>query len=74
MLLTLYGYTKTAEQRIIIQQYGDRYNDILAVDSWAVTFGIARRGLRSKNITQNSQNQGFWKFWSIAAERLCCCV
>jgi len=28
-----------------------------------------------KNITQNSQNQGFWKFWSIAAERLvCCCV
>ena len=28
-----------------------------------------------KHITQNSQNQGFWKFWSIAAERLvCCCV
>ena len=33
------------------------------------------QGRGPKNITENSQNQGFWKFWSIAAERLvCCCV
>jgi len=43
-------------------------------------FGCDRpnEGIRAggpKNITQNSQNQGIWKFWSIAAERLvCCCV
>jgi len=34
---------KTAEQRTKIQQYGDYYT--LAVVAWAVTFGIARRGL-----------------------------
>jgi len=41
-LLTLYGHIKTAEQRTIIQQYGDWYT---AVDGWAVTFGTVRRGL-----------------------------
>jgi len=35
------GHIKTAEQRAIIQQYGDT----LAVDGRAVTFGTARRGL-----------------------------
>jgi len=33
---------KTAEQRTIIQQYDDWYT---VVDEWAITFGIARRGL-----------------------------
>jgi len=41
--LALYGHIETAEQRTIIQQYGDWYT--LAVDGWAVTFGTARRGL-----------------------------
>jgi len=36
--LTLYGQIKTAEQRTIIQQYGDWY---MVVDGWAVTFGTA---------------------------------
>jgi len=39
--LTLYGHSKTAQQRTIIQQYRDRY---MAVNGWAVTFGTARRG------------------------------
>jgi len=40
--LTLYGYTKTAEQRTIIQH---TVIGTLAADGWAVTFGTARRGL-----------------------------
>ena len=33
------------------------------------------RAMGPKNITQNSQYQGFWKFWPITAERrVCCCV
>ena len=42
--LTLYGHIKTAEQRNIIQQYGDWYTT-LAVNGWDVTFGTAMRGL-----------------------------
>jgi len=41
--LTVYWHIKTAEQRIVIQQYGDSYT--VAVDGWAVTFGTAREGL-----------------------------
>jgi len=41
--LTLHRHIKTAEQRTVIQQYGDWYT--LAVDGLAVTFGTARRGL-----------------------------
>jgi len=37
--LTLYGHIKTAEQRTIIQQYGDWYT--VPADGWAVTFGTA---------------------------------
>jgi len=41
-ILTLYGLSKTAEQRTTIQQCGD---STLAIDGWGVTFGTARRGL-----------------------------
>jgi len=41
--LTLCGHIKTAKQRTITQQYGDRYT--LAVDGWVVTNGTAKRGL-----------------------------
>ena len=41
-ILTLYGHIKTIEQWTIIQNTAV---GTLAVDTWAVTFGTARRGL-----------------------------
>ena len=49
ILLYLHGYIKTAEQRIVIQLYGDQFGTP-AVDGWAVTFGTARRGLGGPNV------------------------
>ena len=40
--LNLLWSHKTAEQRTVIQQYGDWYT---AVDGWTVTFGTVMRGL-----------------------------
>ena len=41
--LTLYRHIKAADQRTIIQQYGDWYTG--HIDGWSVTFGTVRRGL-----------------------------
>jgi len=47
-LCSVVANIKTAEQRTIIQQYGD---GTLAVDGWAVTFGTVRRGWAGCGLT-----------------------
>jgi len=49
----VYGQIKTAEERTVIQQYGDWCT---AVDGWAVTFGTARislGGLRPRPVASS---------------------